>query len=147
MSLSKIIFENLTNPELQLELNDHETAYLHELINENPEVFDKIIKGVNAALLNNTANIYDLPQIILVISNVYNSNLVNTMLIGVHMSNIIRFTIYCMLDSGMLSLHNVELSIIIHTIDSSIKLLQMNIALEKKEEIYWFSLFSKCCNA
>ena len=134
-----MLLDNLSNSEILLLLNDNEKAYLKELLYEHPEVFDKIIKSFDVILSDRNIDLHDIPQIILLISNIYNSNLLEKMLEKVDMVNIVQFTIDSILDSGLLQFPGIEISIIKKILNSSISLLL------KKEENYCFSLFGGFC--
>jgi len=130
MSLSRVLLSNLTNPDLEIELNVDEITFLKEILNETPEVFDNIV--------DEKMDIHDIPQIIASISMVYNSILIEK----VDMINIIRFTINSILDSHLFLSPDIELSIIMKVVDGSIDLLKMNMILSKKDEEVWcYSLF------
>lgn len=88
-----MLLDNLSNSEILLLLNDNEKAYLKKLLYEHPEVFDKIIKSFDVILSDRNIDLHNISQIILLISNIYNFNLLEKMLEKVDMVNIVQFTI------------------------------------------------------
>ena len=75
----------------------------------------------------NKIDLHDIPQIILLLSTAYNSIPINQYFINIDIVNIIQYTIDSILDSGIIILPQIELTIIKQVVDSSIQLLRMTI--------------------
>jgi len=132
---SNILLKNINNTKkISILLNDDEIKYIEELVYEYPEIFDKIGKNINDIMEDKEIGIHDFPQIICIISTIYNSNLIHEMMEKVDIINIVQYTIDSILDCGIIPLSEIELSIVKQIIDSSISLLRMNIGIIKKEE-------------
>jgi hypothetical protein len=143
MSLSDIILDKITNNRLSITLNNDEIIYLQTLLANNPEVFNKISENIKKIAADNKLDLHDIPQIILLISNLFNTNLIKHILVNIDIINIIQFTIDILLESGLLSFPELELTIINYVIISSLTLLRMNIKYNKKKK-HCFSFIFKC---
>ena len=141
--LRKILLRNLAtnNTNLSVRLNDNEIAYLNELLNENPNVFYKISAALTDVIEYKRIDLHDFPIITLLISNVYNSAILENLLKNVDIINIVQYTIDSILDAELLPLSHLDIDVIEQTVDASVSLLRMNIAAIKKEETWCFSLF------
>jgi hypothetical protein len=140
--LRKILLRNLAtnNTNLSTRLNDNEIAYLNELLNENPNVFYKISSALTDVIEYRRIVLHDFPLIILLISNIYNSVVLEKLLKNVDIINIVQYTIDSILDAELLPLSHLDIDEIEETVDASVSLLRMNIAVIQKDETWCFSL-------
>lgn len=109
MSLSKIILDKITNNRLSILLNNDKIIYLQTLLSNNPEVFNKISENIKIIAIGSNLDLYDMPQIILLISNLFNVNLIKHILVNIDAINIIQFIIDVLLESGLLFFPDLEL--------------------------------------
>jgi len=134
MSFTNILLHNLSNPKkISISLNPNEIRYIKKMVDDHPEIFDKISIQINDLIQEKILGIHDLPQIIIIISNVYNSNIISEIRYKVDIINVVQYTIDSILDCDLIPLPEIEESIIKKIVDSSINLLRMNI--KKEEEI------------
>ena len=144
LHFSNILLKNLDHPEkISISLNENEIKYIDELVDEYPEVFEKISNSINDIMQEKDIDIHDFPQIVYIISTVYNSNLIDKMMEKVDIINIVQYTIDSILDCKIIPLSEIELSIIKQIVDSSINLLRMNMGIIKKEEDWCCATFWK----
>ena len=138
MSLLNVLLNNLNNPSITLNLD--EIKYVQGLLQTNPEVFDKITDTVNNIMSDGKIDLHDLPKLLLLITQIYNSNLIHSLLNNVDIINIIQYTIDSLLSSDLLPLPNIEVKTIKSIIDTSINLLRLNIIPIENEVSNCFSL-------
>jgi len=138
MSLLNVLLNNLNNPSITLNLD--EIKYVQGLLQTNPEVFNKIADTVNNIMSDGKIDLHDLPQLLLLITQIYNSNLIHSLLNNVDIINIIQYTIDSLLSSDLLPLPNIEVKTIKSIIDTSINLLRLNIIPIENEVSNCFSL-------
>lgn len=131
--LSDILLQNLNIHILQISLSPNEIVYLKRIINERPSTFIKMLSNINKIIYENTIYLQDIPQIILVLSDVYRSNIIEEILPGVDLINIIEYTINSILYSKLFYLQE-DLDIVKLLVDSSIELLRIKISIIEKEE-------------
>ena len=143
-NLSSILLENLNNHILQISLSPNEITYLKKLINERPSIFIKMLSNINKIIYDNTIYLQDIPQIIVVLSDVYRSNIIEEILPGVDLINIIEYTINSILYSKLFYLQE-DLDIVKLLVDSSIELLRIKISIIEKEEEKKEEEIKYCC--
>lgn len=134
---SNILLHNLYNStKISISLNLNEITYIKKMVTEHPEIFDKISTKINNMMGKKRICVHDLPEVIIIISSVYNSNIINELINNVDIIKIVQYTIDSILDSNLIPLPEIETCIVKKIVESSINLLRMN--MEKKDEI--------CCN-
>jgi len=124
LPIVSILLDNMNE---SIQLNTNEILYLHRVINDHPEIFQQISANIEAILSDNKIDLHDIPQIILLLSTAYNSIPINQYFMNIDIVNIIQYTIDSILDSGIIILPQIELTIIKQVVDSSIQLLRMTI--------------------
>jgi hypothetical protein len=142
--LPDILLQNLNIHTLQITLSPNEIAYLKRTINERPSIFIKIFSNINKIIYDNTIYLQDIPQIILVLSDVYRSNIIEEIIAGVDLTNIIEYTINSILYSKLFYLQE-DLDIVKLLVDSSIELLRIKISIIEKEEEKKEEEIKYCC--
>ena len=144
IDLSDILLQNLNRPILQITLSQNEIQYLKKLINDRPVLFLKMTISINKIIYDNIVYLQDIPQIILLLSDIYRSNIIEEILPGIDLINIIEYTINSIINSKLLYFQD-DIDIIKLLVDSSIELLRIKISIiekekhDKKEEIKY------CC--
>lgn len=141
-SIIQVLLVNMNKSNLSVQLNENEIDFLKELIMNHPETFQEINENLNSILADKKIDIQDIPQIILLISNAYHSISINNIFENVDIINVIQYTIDSMIDSGIIPLPQIELTIIKQVIDSSIKLLRLTLPTI---ETGINNCFSICC--
>ena len=142
--LPDILLQNLNIHTLQISLSPNEIAYLKRTINERPSIFIKILSNINKIIYDNTIYLQDIPQIILVLSDIYRSNIIEEIIAGVDLTNIIEYTINSILYSKLFYLQE-DLDIVKLLVDSSIELLRIKISIIEKEEEKKEEEIKYCC--
>ena len=132
-NLSSILLENLNNHILQISLSPNEIAYLKKIINDRPTIFLKMSIHINKIIYDNTIYLQDIPQIILVLCDIYRSNIIEEILPGVDLINIIEYTINSILISKLYYLQD-DLDTNKMLSDASIELLRIKISIIEKEK-------------
>jgi hypothetical protein len=142
--LYDILYNNISNNNICTQLNNDEIMFIKNILSKHSEILDKIDNEINNIITDEKIDLHDIPQIVLVISDIYTSHIVENYIENIGLLNIIKFTIDSIIDSNMLPLPNIEISIIKKIIDSSISLLQFNVNIIEKEKINCFNyLFGK----
>ena len=127
-----------------VQLTNEEIIFIKDILLNNPQILYKINTEINTIISDGKIDLHDLPQIILLISDIYTSHIIDNYIENISLVNIIKFTIDSIVYSNILPLPNIDIFIIKKIIDSSISLLQFNINFIKKEKISCFNyLFGK----
>ena len=141
MSLKKAILTKIeqigkidNNSILETNLNEEELNYIQELINKNPEIYTIIEEKINKILFNDKINIYEVPIIIEIISDIYYANLLDVTTTNVNLKNITLFTLDILIES--------KLSF--PAIDESVSLLKEISFIKIKNDME--KLRKKCCS-
>jgi hypothetical protein len=132
-NISNILLKNLNNHALQINLNPNEIKYLKRLISERPTIFIKIPININKIIYDDTIYLQDIPQIILMLSDIYRINIIPQEIAGVDLINIIAYTINSIIDSKILHLQDDSDSVKL-LVESSIELLRIKISIVEKEK-------------
>jgi hypothetical protein len=140
--LSVIIEYELKKDNISMVLNQIEINYINNLIKLHPQIFNSISFEIQniCSCSNGKIDLHEIPQIIILISNIYKSHIIEESIKNIDIASIVRFTIYTILHAGILPLYNIDVDVIEKLIDSSIDLLKMNIDV-KNDEQYCFNLF------
>lgn len=132
-NLSNILLKNLNNHVLQTSLNPNEIDYLQKLVSKRPFIFIKMTTNINKIIYDNIVYLYDIPQIILLLSDIYRSNILTDSIEGVDLINIIDYTINTMINNKLLYFQD-DMDIIKLLVDSSMQLLRIKISIIEKEK-------------
>ena len=145
---STILHNNLLLEKYAVHLSPSEIKYMYLLLNGNPKMFTQIHQTVDDILKDGVIDIHDIPNIVLLISKIYQSHMILEMVQHINLLSIIRFTIDSLLDSGLIPLPQMEITIIKKVVDVSIDLLSTNLNMVVKESKMcwkWFKeLFHGC---
>lgn len=139
--LINLLYENLNNS-VSVKLTDSEVNFIEELITKYPNILNQIKDQIDNIILDGKIDLHDIPQIVLLISNIYTSHIFEKSIENIEIINIVKFTLDSLIDSSVLPLPNIKKEIIKKTIDSSISLLNFNITtIFKKEKICCYNFF------
>lgn len=141
ISLKKILYENIRNDNFSINLMNNEIIFIHNLIENNENLFNKIEEEINKIDNENKIDYHDIPQIVILISNIYQSYMVEESIENISLINIVQFTLDSIFDLNLVQVSDFETNLIKKLINSSIQLLRMNSNIIKKEEEYCFSIF------
>jgi hypothetical protein len=133
---------NLPNKQnIKIILNQDEINYLNNLIKDKPELFLQINEQINSICQDGMIDYHDVPQIILLITNIFKGHLVENIIENINIISVVKFISETILHSGIMPLSDLEINLIDKIIDTSINLLEINTDIIKKEEEYCFSIF------
>ena len=138
ISLGNILLLAINTDNYVIKLTPIEIKYIHDIINNNPELLNNIQESIDSIILDGKIDVYDIPKIILLISQIYKSNCIK----NINIINIIKFTLDCILKFKYFSLPNVESIIIENIIENSLSLLAMNIDdVKETKKNFWYYLW------
>ena len=159
--LSKELFKNLNNfqdgkPKPTTTLNDAEINYLGDLIEDYPEVIDKVVVSIGYFVgdkydVSETILIlaHDIPNISLIVFNVYYSHIADEIITNteqtINIGNITKYTVETLLLSNIISVYDCSDMIVQNTLDTSIQLLQANTVVVKRGKNPENNTLSCCC--
>jgi hypothetical protein len=141
---------NLDSPVLVNNLTPTEVAYINKLlqgesdISGNIGIISQIQIEFNNIIKEDGIRLHDIPQLVLLITDILKTNIVQNTVQNVGILNIIKFILDALFDSNLLPLNATEVSLIKTLVDSSLQLLQTNIDFVVKEEEVVCSFFEKC---
>lgn len=142
--LIHVLTRNLDDAEFVVKMSAEETEYLKTLINDNPALFGKIQKNMENILEDGKINLHDIPQIILLITNLYSSELSTSKIVkAVGFINIIEFTIETLL--GIFPIPNGERILIDKIVHSSLELLKQSPIIVKTADNCFIGCLSFFC--
>jgi len=149
-SLTANLENNLNNPVIATNLTPAEFAYVHTLlqseydISGNTGIISRIQTEFNSIIKDGIISLHDIPQLVLLITDILKSNIVQNTIQNVGIINIIKFILDSLFDSNVLPLNTTELYLVKTLVDSSLQLLQTNIDFVVKEEKVVCSFFETC---
>jgi hypothetical protein len=118
----------LTKEKYTMNLSHQEIKFMHDLLNDHPDVFRKIQGTVDAIMADGKVDIFDLPNLIRLCSQIYHEHLVGYAIQHVGVISLIQFTLDALLDSGILPVNGIAKEILKKVIDSSLELLNANVS-------------------
>ena len=147
MNIITTLKANLHLEKYAIHLTANETQYIEVLMERNPEVFTKIQQTVDEIMSDGVVDLHDIPKIILLISQMYQANVLTEFIHHIRLLSLVRFTVDCLLDSGLLPIPQAEIFVIKRIVDTTIDLLStnMDVIVQKTKKcrtgMYWM-----CCS-
>lgn len=138
-----IVCKNINIEKYSINLNEHEINYIKNLTKNNPEIFTDVQKTIDDIMSDGKIDLHDLPKIILLISQIVKSHVIENAVKNIDIISVIRFVMDSLLDSGLLPLPNIELQLIKKIVDSSLDLLKMDTNININIKSNCLKLF--CC--
>lgn len=143
-NLSKLLLDNLNSPSYNL--SSEQIVWINNFMVASPESFTTITNDIKAITSDGKIDSHDIPLLIKLISDVYNSGAISSTLSNpTNIIDFVKFTLNVILDSEYLILPEIEKKVIKKIIDSSIALLTMNIGTKPDDNnnnnSYWTVLF------
>lgn len=126
MNIITTLKANIHLEKYAVHLTTNEKQYLDILMEKNPEVFTKIQQTMDEIMADGVVDLHDIPKIILLISQMYQGNVLVEFIKHIRLLSLVKFTIDCLLDSGLLPIPQVEVIIIKRIVDTTIDLLSTN---------------------
>ena len=148
--LVAILRTNLSIPLLATKLTPAEVTYIYILlkaesdISGNSGIISKIQTEFDSIIKEGYISLHDIPQLVLLITDILKTNIVQNTIQNVGILNIIKFILDSLFESDLLPLNATEMSMIKSLVDSSLQLLQTNVDLVIQEEQVICSFFEKC---
>ena len=148
MNIITTLRTNLHLEKYAVHLTANEKQYLDVLMEKNPEVFAKIQQTMDDILADGVVDLHDIPKIILLISQMYQANVLVEFIRYIRLLSLVKFTIDCLLDSGLLPIPQVEVAIIKRIVDTTIDLLSTNLEtiMQKTQKVRTWVHWICCSN-
>jgi hypothetical protein len=146
MSLSQILNQKLQELNaspliLVITLTPVEINLLTYILSRSPEYVDAIADEVNKIVRQGRIELHDIPDIILLIVDIYKTKFSEHDINIADIAGIVKFTVDALLHSGVLPLPEIEIEIIEKLLDSSIALLKTSPRVVSSMETCCFKLF------
>ena len=131
-SLLSLILDNIPNPSYELSLS--QINWINAFVKASPESFVTIKNDIKKITSDGQIDLYDIPLLIKLITDVYNSGAIQYGLSHPeYLIIFVRFTLDVILDSKFLILPDIEKIIIKKLVDVSLDLLSTNLpAIEQR---------------
>lgn len=147
MNIIATLKANLHLEKYTIHLTANETQYIEVLMERNPEVFTKIQQTVDEIMSDGVVDLHDIPKIILLISQMYQANVLTEFIHHIRLLSLVKFTVDCLLDSGLLPIPQVEILVIKRIVDTTIDLLSTNIdIITQKTKKCRTGMYWVCCS-
>jgi hypothetical protein len=134
----------LTQEKYALHLSAPEVAFMQNLLRDRPEVFRKIQGTVDSIMADGKVDIFDVPQLIHLCSQLYHEHVMAYAVREVGVISLMRFTVDALLDSGLLPVHGVAKDVIKKVVDTSLELLRTNVTVQSVKSC-WDRFFRCGC--
>jgi hypothetical protein len=140
LNLISNIETNLNNPLLYTKLTLDEINYINTLlqaessISNNSGIITQIQNEFDNIIKDGVISLHDIPEIILLITDILKTNIIKNTIQNVGIINIIEFILNSLFDSNIFPLNSSEIILIKTLVNSSLQLLQTNIDFVIKEE-------------
>ena len=133
--LSCILSENINKLQHIFYLSQEERTFIKTVLQFYPHKIQQMHEEIKLLVINGTIQSHDIPQIVIILSNIYRDILLeNPANHPISITNISKFTINSILDAELIPLPNVEMSIINQIINTALTLLNMESSSIKQEE-------------
>jgi uncharacterized protein YutE (UPF0331/DUF86 family) len=126
ISLEKILYDNIRNENFSINLIEDEIIFIHNLVKKNESLFNKIEEEINKIDNENKIDYHDIPEIVILISEIYQSYIIEESIENISLINIVQFTLDSIFDLNLVSVSEFEEKLIKKLIKSSIQLLKIN---------------------
>jgi len=135
---SKLIKNINVYVDLNIKLTTNEINYINNLNLHYPELCEKINKIIEDITDDGQIDFDDIPKIVLLLSEIYKSHIVEHEIEKINILNLIQFTMDTLLDSEFVLLPEDEIKICKSLVNTSIHLLNTNVEIKEFEK--------ECCN-
>jgi len=130
--LVSILNSRIDNPRGSIHLTEEELNYLTRLVKENPVFFQDIHVNIENIIKDGILNIHNIPEIVLLLTNIFQVHFIENCIQEFGMTNIIHFIIDAILDSNLFHIPEVEVEIIKRVVSISLILLKTDVNMEKE---------------
>jgi hypothetical protein len=127
MQIIHVLQEALFSDTYCIHLSEKEHAFMHDLLQDHPEVFGKIQATVEEIISDDKVDLHDIPKIVLLCSEIYHQHLILFLAQEVGVINLMRFTLDALIDSGIIPVPPILISIVKGIVDISMNLLAANV--------------------
>jgi hypothetical protein len=134
----EILLNEISTPEFSIKLNQNEIDYVKNLIESDSEVFSKIHNHIDNIMADGMVNCNDIPEIVLLVSDIYHLHIETNIIEDIGVANIVRFTLNAIIASGILPIPKKEFQVAKKLIDVSVNLLVKNVKIKEYTGV--------CCN-
>jgi len=141
-----VLFKSINKIKMMtINIDEKEENFLRSITINNPDLF-KEVQDIIENLLEKDGQIHvhNLPEVILIISKLYHSHILENLIEEIGIINIVKFTIHSILESKFVLMSDAEIKIVENVIDKSLDLLAMNTSVcIKKKGFSFFNIISK----
>jgi hypothetical protein len=109
-----------------LTLSPRELVLINQILSDE-NVGTKINELFAKILEDGKIDVYDVPNLVLVLTEIYRTHIVNKGITDVNVINMIELTLDCILDSDLVPIPELEKKIMQSIIEASLKLLEINL--------------------
>jgi hypothetical protein len=113
-------------------LTQKEHAFMHDLLQDHPEVFGKIQATVEEIISDDKVDLHDIPKIVLLCSEIYHQHLILFLAQEVGVINLLRFTMDALIDSGLIPVPALLTCVVKGIVDVSLNLLAANVHIHSR---------------
>ena len=101
-------------------LTQKEHAFMHDLLQDHPEVFGKIQATLEEIISDDKVDLHDIPKIVLLCSEIYHQHLILFLVQEVGVINLLRFTLDALIDSGLIPVPSCLIYVVKGIVDISL---------------------------
>jgi hypothetical protein len=130
--LLEIVTKRVEEEAFTLQLSKAEMDFLELLVKNNPVIFKDIHKEIRKIIEDNTLNIHDIPDLVLILSKIFHIHFIENYIEELDLTNIIEYIMFCILDLGYLDISSENIEILKRVVKTSIVLLKTNVTIEKE---------------
>uniref|UniRef100_A0A6C0HUV1 Uncharacterized protein n=1 Tax=viral metagenome TaxID=1070528 RepID=A0A6C0HUV1_9ZZZZ len=113
-------------------LTKKEHAFMHDLLQDHPEVFGKIQATVEEIISDDKVDLHDIPKIVLLCSEIYHQHLILFLAQEIGVINLLRFTLDALIDSGLIPVPALLTCVVKGIVDVSLNLLAANVHIHSR---------------
>ena len=132
LDIKSIISSTIVNKEYAIHLTPIEIQYINDIIYNDPELLSIIGNSVDSILSDGVVNLYDIPTIILLLSEIFKSHCIKKIIYNIDIIHIVRFILESIIDYQYLPLPIVDKNIIKNIIETTFNLLESSVDLKKE---------------
>jgi hypothetical protein len=125
-------------------LSPRELALINQILGDE-NVGAKINDLFTKILADGKIDVYDVPNLVLVLTEIYKTHIINKGITDVNVINMIELTLDCILDSDLVPIPEMEKKIMKSIIETSLKLLETNLPAIKSGWSLVYGCLRSCC--
>ena len=127
MQIIHVLENALFSDKYCVHLTQNEHVFMHDLLQQHPEVFGKIQATLEEIISDDKVDLHDIPKIVLLCSEIYHQHLILYIVQEVGVINLLRFTLDALIDSGIIPVPEILICVVKGVVDISLNLLAANV--------------------